>query len=180
MAINITVGSEEVETEEETPQRTISLKANKTLSGDIIIHDHPDLQIVVSRAKNKIITYPKLETGDHTYYSQEDLFSYLADKGVVGHDAMQGGVLLGSMEALILQPKEGSTIDPIQVVLSKIYDYLQLDEPKFALRQRFQDDETDRLMDPDVNTELGDVQQYEKKGSMDPRFARRYYITYHF
>ena len=179
MAINITVGSEEVETEE-VPQRTISLKANKTLSGDIIIHDHPELQIVVSRAKNKIIAYPKLETGDSTYYSQEDLFSYLADKGVVGHDSMQGGVLFGSMEALILQPKEGSTIDPVQVVLSKIYDYMQLEEPAVALRQRFEDDETARLMDPDVNTELGDVPHYDKKGSLDPRFARRYYITYHF
>jgi hypothetical protein len=177
MAINIAVGSGE---EEKETQRTVSLKANKTLSGDIIIHDHPELQIIVSRAKNKIIAYPKLETGDRTYYSQEDLFSFLADKGVVGHDAMQGGVLFGSMEALILKPKEGSTIDPIQVVLSKIYDYMQLEEPNFALQQKFEDNEGDRLLDPDVNTELGDVPQYEKKGSMDPRFARRYYITYHF
>jgi len=45
---------------------------------------------------------------------------------------------------------------------------------------KFEQNEEDRLMDPDVYTDLGDVPHAEKKGSIDPRFARRYYITYHF
>ena len=184
MAIQIKIDkqkpSAEKQEEQKKPQRTIKLNAKKSLNGDIIVKDHPELHVVVSRSKNKIITYPKNEIGDHTYHSQDDLFSYLSDYGVVAYDAMQGGVILGSMEASILQPPENSTVDSIEVVLSKLYDYLQLKEPNFEMVDKFEQNEEDRLMDPDVYTELGDVPQAEKKGSIDPRFARRYYITYHF
>jgi hypothetical protein len=179
MAIQIKVG-ETPKQEEKKPQRTIELNAKKALNGDIMVKDHPEIHIVVSRKNNKIITYPKNEIGDHTYHSQDDLFSYLADYGVVSHDAMQGGVILGSMEATIMQPPEGSTVDPIEVVLSKLYDYFQMEEPNFEMIDKFEQNEEDRLMHPDVYTDLGDVPQAEKKGSIDPRFARRYYITYHF
>jgi hypothetical protein len=179
MAIQIKVG-ETPKQEEKKPQRTIKLNAKKALNGDIMVKDHPEIHIVVSRKNNKIITYPKNEIGDHTYHSQDDLFSYLADYGVVSHDAMQGGVILGSMEATIMQPSEGSTVDPIEVVLSKLYDYFQMEEPTFEMIDKFEQNEEDRLMHPDVYTDLGDVPQAEKKGSIDPRFARRYYITYHF
>ena len=118
--------------------------------------------------------------GEHTYHSQDDLFSYLADYGVVAHDSMQGGLMLGSMEADIMQPSENTRVDFMEVVLSKLYDYFQMEEPSFEMVDKFKDNEEDRLTDPDVYTDLGDVPHAEKKGSIDPRFARKYYITYHF
>jgi hypothetical protein len=118
--------------------------------------------------------------GEHTYHSQDDIFSYLADYGVVAHDSMQGGLMLGSMEADIMQPGENSRVDFVEVILSKLYDYFQMEEPSFEMVDKFKDNEEERLMDPEVHTDLGDVPQAEKKGSIDPRFARKYYITYHF
>lgn len=178
MAIQIKVGEDP---EQDTPPaRTIKLNAKKALNGDILIGDHPELHIIVSRKNSKITTYPKTEMGEHTYHSQDDIFSYLADYGVVAHDSMQGGLMLGSMEADIMQPSENSRVDFVEVVLSKLYDYFQMEEPSFEMVDKFKDNEEDRLMDPDVYTELGDVPQAEKKGSIDPRFARKYYITYHF
>ena len=179
MAIQIKVGSAQKE-EQKKPQRTIKLNAKKALNGDIIIKDHPELQIIVSRGKNKIITYPKNEMGDQTYHARDDLFSYLSDYGIISREAIQGGVILGSMEAVILKPAEGTSVDSVEVVLSKLYDYLQMEEPNFKMVDKFEQNEEDRLMDPDVYTDLGDVPHAEKKGSIDPRFARRYYITYHF
>jgi len=79
-----------------------------------------------------------------------------------------------------MSPPEGSKIDFVEVVLSRLYDYFQMEEPSFAMNDKFEDNEQERLTDPEVYTDLGDVPQAEKKGSIDPRFARRYYITYHF
>jgi len=179
MAIQIKVGETTPEPKPE-PQRTIKLKAKKALNGDVMVGDHPEIHIVVSRKDKKIKTFPKREIADHTYHSQDDLFSYLADYGVVPHHGMQGGVILGSMESEILEPPEGSSIDFVEVVLSKLYDYFQMEDPSFAMIDKFEKNEEDRLMDPEVHTDLGDVPQAEKKGSIDPRFARRYYITYQF
>jgi hypothetical protein len=178
MAIQIKVSDSS--TPDTPPDRTIKLKAKKALNGDIMVNDHPDLHIIVSRKDAKIITFPKTEMGEHTYHSQDDLFSYLADYGVISHGSMQGGIMMGSMEAALMSPPEGSKIDFVEVVLSRLYDYFQMEEPSFAMNDKFEDNEQERLTDPEVYTDLGDVPQAEKKGSIDPRFARRYYITYHF
>ena len=184
MAIQIKLKTKASDAIQEEPkkevQRVIQLNARKTIDGDIFIKDHPELHIVISRKKNKILALPKSEMRDDIYHYQDDLFSFLADYGVIEDSGMEGGAILGSMEAKMRTPSPDSNIDPVQVAMSKLYDYFKLETPKFSLKQKFEDNEEERLMDPEVNTELGAVPHADKKGSIDPRFARRYYITYHF
>ena len=43
----------------------LKLQARKTITGDIMILDHPDIDIVVSTNENRVLCFPKKEYGDH-------------------------------------------------------------------------------------------------------------------
>ena len=42
----------------------LRLKARKTMRGDIVILDHPDIDIVISPHENRVVAYSKKEFGD--------------------------------------------------------------------------------------------------------------------
>ena len=46
---------------------SFSLKAKKTLDGNIIIFDHKDIDIVVKPEKNKVVTFKKDEVNSERY-----------------------------------------------------------------------------------------------------------------
>ena len=68
-----------------TPPPTVTLELNvrKSLSGDLMIFDHGDIDIVLSGKDKKITAFPKQTMTDFTYGAQNRLFAHLARKGIV-------------------------------------------------------------------------------------------------
>ena len=97
--INITIDPEE----EEKQEYTFELNARKTLDGNIIVRDHPDIDIVLMIEKNKVVAFPKESATDEVYQTQDKLFDHLSKKGIVSPESVQGGNVHGSIEAKILE-----------------------------------------------------------------------------
>ncbi len=144
----------------------ISLKARRTLNGNILIFDHEDVDIVISTENNKCVVFPKDQMNDKVYDAQDRMFKYLAKRGIVDHSSIRGGNVHGSMEAAVLESKIPG-IDNIQAVLYSISEYLKIEKPFFKNSNQLDDERLDYLLDPGPqdSTELGDVPQHPKKGS---------------
>ena len=81
---------------------SFSMKAKKTLDGNVIIFDHDDIDIILKPEQNKIVTFKKDGVnGDIAYGASDRMFRYLASKGVVNLEDVQGGGTLDSFEARI-------------------------------------------------------------------------------
>ena len=61
------------------PVEKILLKARKTIDGNIIIPDHPDMDIMIIPAKNKIVSLPKEDLDDELYDSQKRYLIFLPE-----------------------------------------------------------------------------------------------------
>ena len=81
---------------------TIELNARRTLSGDIMIFDHEDIDIVIMKEKKKCLAFPKNEMSDRVYDSQDRLYRFLSKRGIVTPESIQGGNVYGSLEAQIM------------------------------------------------------------------------------
>lgn len=147
----------------------ISLKARRTLNGNIMIFDHEDIDIVLSLENKKCITFPKDQMNDKVYDAQDRMFKYLSKRGVVEFSSVKGGNIHGSMEAMILESKIPG-VDGTQAVLYIISEYLNMERPFFRNAEEIEDEKLDRMLDPgpEHSTDLGDVPQSDKKGSMHP------------
>ena len=145
---------------------TISLKARRTLDGNIMIFDHEDIDIVLSTDKSKCISFPKDQMSDKVYEAQDRMFKYLVKRGVIEKSSIKGGNIHGSLEASIIKSKIPG-IDELQAVLYSINEYLTAERPFFRSSKDFDDERLDYLLDPgpEDSTELGDVPQSDRKGS---------------
>ena len=65
MRIEITIDNKKVE--------KILLKARKTIDGNIIVSDHPEIDIIIFTANNKVVAMPKEELDDEIYDTQNRL-----------------------------------------------------------------------------------------------------------
>ena len=149
----------------------IELNARRTLEGNLMIFDHEDIDIVLMIEKKKCIVFPKEELTDKTYSAQDRIFSFLSKRGVIDLESIRGGNVFGSMEASILESKLPG-IDSTQVMLYVIHEYINDERPYFATKSKdYEEDYLDSLLRPkgDDVTNLGDVPQSDKKGSMDQR-----------
>lgn len=145
----------------------VKLKARRALDGSILILDHEDLDIVIFPEKKKCLTLPKESLSDKVYEAQDRLFGFLKLKGVVDYSSVRGGNIFGSMEADLME----STIpgvEPLQALLFVIHEYIKQEKPYFKSSTHFDDDRLDHMLRPsdEDSTELGDVPQSDKKGSM--------------
>lgn len=174
MAIKITVGGapgeqKSREQEKKPVQATLKIKVRKTLSGDYIISDHLDVDIIVKPSKNTIVTYAKDESmsSDVVYDCQDRLFDYLCKKGVMEKDKIQGGNVYGSLEASYENSSEEG-VDATQVVLYTIGKFIEEERPYFLYRKSLKNRQEDYYTDPDDGntTELGEVPHDEEKGSI--------------
>jgi len=158
----------------------IKLKARRTLDGNILILDHEDIDIVFMPEQSKCISFPKEAMNDQVYAAQDRMFSFLAKKGIVSHSSIKGGNVFGSLEAEVLQSKIPG-IDQSQVFLYVLHEYITGEKPYFKSSKEFDDDRLDALLQPsdEDSTELGDVPQDAKKGSMDSRI-RPYGFQYNY
>jgi len=145
----------------------VKLKARRTLGGNILILDHEDIDIVFLEEKSKCIAFPKERMSDKVYAAQDRMFSFLARKGIITHASIKGGNVYGSMEAEVTESKIPG-IDSTQAFLFTLSEYITGEKPYFRTAAEFDDERLDSLLRPsdEDSTELGDVPQSDRKGSM--------------
>ena len=170
--INITVGDEEAE--EELRKYSFKLDARKTLSGDIIVRDHPDIDIVVMVEKKKVVTFPKEVPSDEVYLTQDKLFDFLSKKGVISPQSVEGGILHGSMEAEIL---ENPSLNVVNITLMTIAKFIEEERPYFDYIERFEKEQEKRLTAPDEeeSSEFDPSRHSDTKGTLQPIYIRSPY-----
>ena len=145
----------------------VKLKAKRTLEGNVLIVDHDDIDIVLLPEKNKCIAFPKENMSDKVYATQDRLYGFLAKKGVLSHSTVRGGNVFGSMEADIFESKIPG-IDAAQAFLYALHEFIEEERPYFKSSSHYDEERLDALLNPSAedSTELGDVPQSAKKGSM--------------
>lgn len=162
MAIKINIS-------DDAPRATerVLLKAKKTIDGNVMVSDHPDVDILVMN--EKIIALPKDEMDDEIYETQNRLFKFLTKNGIVEHDSIQGGNLFMSVEAKMPEAKKGESL---QYALYVIAEFMDKELPYYETMDKFKAEMEDRLLEPEIDeyTEL-DPEKYhaEKKGSLRPQ-----------
>lgn len=146
---------------------TVSLKARRTLDGNILILDHEDIDIVFISEKGKCVLFPKNEMSDRVYDAQNRVFKHLATKGIINRGSIKGANVFGALEAELLEEKIPG-IKREQAFLYSIHEYLEAEKKFFRTADKFKDDHLDSLLrpSPEDSTELGDVPQSDRKGSM--------------
>lgn len=172
--VKINKPDQEFETAEQlatVPGVKLRLDIRKTIDGNLIISDHPDIDIILMPASKKILALAtKLNSGT-VYGAQNRLFNFLAKHGVIKFDSIQGGNIFASMEADIAQAKE---VPEIKVALINIALWLQSEEPSVNFLKHYDDEIVDDLTAPDKadSTELGQVPQAARKGTILPSLVR--------
>ena len=147
----------------------VQLNIRKTVDGDILIFDHPDIDITIVSKGNKIVAFPKERISDKVYGIQDRLFKALFEKGVIKQDSVQGGSVYGSMCAVYPDSEE---VDILQVLLLVISKFIK-EEKKFVdFDDEIEAEWEESLIEPDEDesTELGEVPQASQKGSIRPGY----------
>lgn len=151
------------------PEKKVNLK--KTLSGDFLLREHPEMDIIVIPNKQKVLALPKDEQTEHVYNAQERLFKYMVTKGVILPESVISGNVYGSLQGgYMAQPPGGE--DPVQVVIYAITNFFDEDVPLHNVEKEYEDRMEKELLIPDVedSTELGEVPQEPFKGSI-PKYG---------
>lgn len=162
MAINIDIGKKP------EPTTKVDLEVRKRLNGDIMVLDHEDIDIVIMPQKGKIMTYSKEIIEDKTYNVSNRLFKYLTKKGITDPSTIRSGNIYGSLEAKIFE-SEGQ-INSIDMALLNVGRWMEEEKPHFVYLKAKEQEFTDNLTSPgdEDHTELGEVPQKEKKGTIRP------------
>ena len=153
MPIVIKVGEEANE-----KKVTLELNIRKSLSGDLMIFDHGDIDIVLSPTKKKIVAFPKETMNDLVYGAQNRLFSFLHKRGIVMAESIQGGSFFGSFEAT-MENSVNENISAPKLALINISNFITEERPYFEHTEAIISMTDDELIHPDKedSTELGDV-----------------------
>tara|TARA_R100000234_G_scaffold52342_1_gene31425 strand:- start:212 stop:781 length:570 start_codon:yes stop_codon:yes gene_type:complete len=176
MAIKVKIGSaiDNGVSDAEMAQRPgikVRLDIRKTLSGDLLISDHPDIDIVVMPTASKILTLSKALNSGVVYGAQSRLFDFLQSRGVVDPSSIQGGNVYSSLEALI--PSD-SDLPAIKIAILNIAKWIESEQPSLDFLDHYEDVVDDNIVDPskEYSTELGQVSQAAQKGSIRPSLTR--------
>lgn len=143
----------------------ILLKAKKTIDGNIIVSDHPEIDIIVLTKKSKVVMMPKDELDDEIYDTQKRLYKHLSKKGVIDMNSFQAGDLFMSMEAAIPESTDG---DKIQYVLYTLAEFIEDELPFYEDQKEYEKQVEDNLLEPepDEYSEFDPNRHAEEKGSM--------------
>lgn len=162
ISINIVADGEAVE----VPTKEFSFIARSALNGDIMIMDHKDIDIIIKQGDKKIIAFPKEIMTDAVYGAEDRMFDFLAKRGIVSHESIQGGNVYGSIEAVIM---DSSEIDPIKATLYNLSDWFDTERAYITGTDAYDHMQDDALLDPDnaESTELGEVPAAAEKGSIN-------------
>jgi hypothetical protein len=168
MSITIRVGNEA-----NKKLVTLEMDIRKSLSGDLMIFDHGDIDIVLSSANNKVFAFPKEVISDYVYGAQNRLFTFLRKRGVIIPESIQAGSFYGSFEATMEKPKD-EEMSAAKMALLNISNFITEERPYFESTEAIISMADDEYIDPDKedSTELGEVPQAVKQGSMRKGFVR--------
>ena len=161
--------------DEEGGKYTFELNARKTLDGDIIVRDHPDVDIVVMIEKKKIDVFPKESLTDEVYQTQDKLFDHLSKKGIISTESIQGGNLHGSMEGKIL---ENESLNVVDFSLMSVAKFVENERPYFEYLDAFEKQQEKRLTDPseEESSEYDPGRHSDTKGTLRPIYIRSPYV----
>ena len=81
------------------------LNIREAHNGDLMIFDHPDIDIIVMIEKMKVVTFAKDLATDIVYGTSSRLMERLRTKGVIAYETIQGGNVYGSLEGQLLEMK---------------------------------------------------------------------------
>ena len=151
----------------------LEMDIRKSLSGDLMIFDHGDIDIVLSSAQNKVVAFPKEAMNDLVYGAQNRLFDYLMKKGLVLPESIQAGSFFGSFEASLQKPFNES-LNSAKLTLININEFINEERPYFEATEAIVSMADDEMIHPDKedSTELGDVPQRVSQGSLRPGYIR--------
>ena len=157
---------------------TLEMDIRKSLSGDLMIFDHGDIDIILSSAQNKVIAFPKEVISDYVYGAQNRLFTYLKKRGIVIPESIQAGSFYGSFEATMQKPVNEGT-SAAKLALVNISHFITEERPYFEHTEAIVSMADDELIDPDKadSTELGEVPQAVKQGSIRKGYIRDPYAS---
>tara|TARA_Y100001973_G_C5191328_1_gene331213 strand:- start:439 stop:1008 length:570 start_codon:yes stop_codon:yes gene_type:complete len=187
MAISIRVGGavepEAASEASEVPSVPIKFNLNmrRTLDNNIIISDHPDIDIVLMLgAEEKIVLFPKEVISDIVYDTQNRFFRFMRKKGIVNPETVRGGNVYGSLEGSVLGSAEQEQFLPL--VILNISKFIDEERPYFEYVEKYKQMEDDEMLDPTAadSTELGEVPQAADKGGIRPGYGRvsPYFLSY--
>lgn len=165
MAITIRIGSEEKKVVE--PEQIIKLKAVKSLNDDIMIFDHADIYVAIQPKIKKVVAYSKDVMSDYVYGAQNRLFHFLTKKGLINPASIQGGNVYASMEGTYY---DNPKYNVIKMLLLNIHEFIEDERPYFEMIEDYEEIAQDKYTHPsdEESTELGEVPQAPKKGSLNP------------
>ena len=168
MAITIRVGNEA-----NKKLVTLEMDIRKSLSGDLMIFDHGDIDIVLSPSNNKVIAFPKEVISDYVYGAQNRLFTFLRKRGILIPESIQAGSFYGSFEATMKKPKD-EELSAAKMALLNISNFITEERPYFESTDAIISMTDDEYIHPDKedSTELGEVPQAVKQGSIRKGFVR--------
>ena len=149
-------------------QATISLVIKRMYNGDIIVYDHPEVNVVFSTKERKMTIMPKSSMSDHVWNVQKRMSDYFVNKGVVQPKSVRGGNVFFTLEAKLFEPgPDQKHIDPLEIFLYTIATFLKSEEPYYQKYNQNYDEEVEHLTSPDDKyaTELGKVPH-----KLDPAF----------
>lgn len=151
----------------------LEMDMRKSMSGDLMIFDHGDIDIVLSPNKNKIMAFPKETMTDLVYGAQNRLFAHLRKKGLIIPESIQAGAFYGALEGELEKPFK-EDLNTAKMALINISKFIDEERPYFESTEAIVSMADDELVHPDKedSTELGEVPQSTEKGSIRPGFIR--------
>ena len=149
----------------------IRLDVRKTIDGNLIIADHPDIDIVVMPKQNKILSLAKEYDSGVVYGASSRLFDFLAKRGVVEAQSVQGGSVYASLEGALPEVED---LPVMKIALINVAKWLDSEEPAINTIEDYEDEVRDHYTQPSrvYSTELGQVPQAAEKGSITPALVR--------
>ena len=151
------------------PQATVELRARKALDGSLLIMDHLKIDIAVIPDSMKVVTFPKTDASEDVYVYQNRLLEFLADKGVVNRDTIQGGNVFRSLEGVVFKNEK---LNSLQAAVYVIAEFIEQEQRHEQLADQYEKELEDMFTQPSDrdSTEYGEVPQYAEKGSMRPGY----------
>jgi len=147
----------------------VKLKARKMINGDILILDHPEIDMIISPEKSRVLALSKKEFSDHVYATQSRLFDYLCRKGVVQHGTVRASNIFGSLQGTLLEDKaiSDNLTNNVQIAIYSIANFLNEEAIEYNVVKRAEDELEKMYTDPSNkdSTELGEVPHEPHKGS---------------
>mgnify|MGYP003117322451 FL=1 len=152
-------------------QEDISLEVRKTLGNQLVVYDHPDVDIVIYPESKKILALAKHITNEEVYDTQDRLFLVLRNEGIIQPESVRAGYVYGSMEG---QMHLNEDIDMVQAALYGIDKFIKDERPYFEHIEESEKAVDDFLTEPtpEDSTALGEVPQEPVKGSIRPGWIR--------